>query len=341
MNKLNMKEFKSILEFQKHFDTDEKCREHLEQSRWNGTPACPHCGSINVCRFKTGKQFNCRDCRKNFSATVGTIYENSKIPLSKWYLATYILTNHSKGISSLQLAKWLGCTQKTAWFLNHRIREMLKETQPELLSTECEADESFIGGSVTNWSNKKRKEYVENGKNWQQNKTMVLGVVERGKSKIVERPHKVIKGKTVKEKIIEKESRVHTKVVKSVTIEELKTFIIDNVEEGAILYTDELAGYKHLATIYKHTSVNHSSGQYKVDNAHTNTIEGFWSLLKRQIVGIHHSISEQHLERYSQESAYRYNRRKLTQDEKFEDAVKKCNRRLKYNALIQKNIKRG
>lgn len=187
-----------------------------------------------------------------------------------------------------------------------------------------------------NWSNKKRKEFVERGRNWQENKTMVLGVVEREKSKIIERPHKVIKGKIVKEKIVEKESKVHTKVVKNISIEGLKSFIINNVEEGAVLYTDELAGYKHLATLYKHTSVNHSSNNYKIDNAHTNTIEGFWSLLKRQIVGIHHSVSEQHLERYSQEAAYRYNRKRLTQDAKFEDAVKRCEGRLKYKDLISK-----
>ena len=173
-----MNKFNSILEFQTYFDTDEKCRQHLEQSRWNGTPTCPYCGSTNICKFKTGKHFNCRECRKNFSVTVGTIYENSKIGLRKWYLATYILTNHSKGISSLQLSKWLGCTQKTAWFINHRIREMLKENEPELLYGNIESDEAFVGGSVTNWSNKKRKEYIEGGKNWQANKTMVIGVVE-------------------------------------------------------------------------------------------------------------------------------------------------------------------
>lgn len=333
-----MKEFKSILEFQNHFSTDEKCREHLELSRWNGTPACPFCGSINVCRFKTGKHFNCRDCRKNFSVTVGTIYENSKVPLNKWYLATYIITNHSKGISSLQLAGWLGVTQKTAWFLNHRIREMLKENQPELLSDTVESDETYVGGSVTNWSNKKRKEYIEGGKNWQANKTMVIGVVEREKSTIVERPHKIIKDRVVLEKIVTKESRVTAKVINAVTIDEIKAFIKANVKEGSNLYTDDLAAYKHLADVYNHESVNHSSGEYKKGDACTNTIEGFWSLLKRQIVGIHHSVSSGHLQRYSDEAVYRYNRRKLTQDQKFEDAVRRCNGRLKYRELIKKEL---
>lgn len=329
-----MKQFKSILEFQNHFSTDEKCREHLELSRWNGTPACPSCGSLKVHRFPNGKQFNCRDCRKNFSVTVGTIYENSKVPLHKWYLATYILTNHSKGISSLQLAGWLGVTQKTAWFLNHRIREMLKENQPELLSGSVESDEAYVGGSVTNWSNKKRKEYLEGGKTWYENKTMVIGVVEREKYSIVERPHKVIKDRIVKEKITTKESKVITKVIDSISIDEIKAFIKANVKEGSNLYTDDLAAYKHLADIYHYESVNHSSGEYKNGDACTNTIEGFWSLLKRQIVGIHHSVSSEHLQRYSNEATYRYNRRKLTQDEKFEDALIRCNGRLKYKDLI-------
>src|SRR5690349_2554192 len=122
-----MKIFKSILEFQKHFDTEQKCRDFLEQQLWNGTPACPFCGSINVHRFPNGKLFKCREkgCRNKFTVTVGTIYEDTKLPLTKWFLATYILAVHSKGISSLQLSKLLGTTQKTAWHLNHRIREML------------------------------------------------------------------------------------------------------------------------------------------------------------------------------------------------------------------------
>lgn len=330
-----MKEFKSILEFQKHFDTDAKCRQHLEQTRWNGTPACPYCGSINAHRLPCGKRFNCRDCKGKFSVTVGTIYENSKVPLNKWYLAAYILTNHSKGISSLQLASWLGVTQKTAWFINHRIREMLKENAPELLSDVVESDESFIGGSVTNWNNKKRKAYIEGGKNWQANKTMVIGVVERAKYTTVERPHKVIKDKTVIEKVITKESKVVTKVINAISIENITAFVKDKVKPGSYLYTDELAAYKHVADQYKHETVNHSASEYRKGDAYTNTIEGFWSLLKRQIDGIHHSVSSKHLQRYSNEAAFRYNIKRLPQDQRFESAIKRCNKRLKYDQLTR------
>src|SRR5688572_20053513 len=171
-----MKAFKSILEFQKHFDTDEKCRQFLEVQRWGDTPACPFCASTNVSRLKAGKRFQCneKECRKQFSATVGTMYENTKIPLTKWFLAMYILSNHSKGISSLQLASWLGVQQRTAWFLNHRIRVMLTDNQPELLEGIVEVDETWVGGKISNKHVSKRK-----GLNKNSNKTMVFGAVQR------------------------------------------------------------------------------------------------------------------------------------------------------------------
>ena len=303
-----MKTFKSILEFQSAFSSEEKCREYLEQQRWNGTPACPFCGSINVHRFPNGKIFKCREkeCRSKFSVTVGTIYENSKLPLAKWFLATYILSVHSKGISSLQLAGWLGCTQKTAWFLNHRIREMLTENAPELLSGIVEVDETYVGGKESNKHKSKRKVKAGTG-----GKTMVFGAVAR-------------------------EGNVITKVIPAATAENLLKAIDENVEEGTIMVSDENAGYKGLKKKYKHAKVNHSKGEYVRGGAHTNTIEGFWSLLKRQIDGIHHSVSPTHLQRYCNESAYRYNRRGVTQDERFNDAVLNCNTRLTYNQLINK-----
>lgn len=306
-----MKTFNSILEFQKHFNTDEKCRKFLEQQRWGNTPACPFCGSINVHRFPNGKTFKCREkgCRNKFSVTVGTIYENTKIPLTKWFLATYILTVHSKGISSLQLAGWLGITQKSAWHLNHRIREMLSNNAPELLEGICEVDETYIGGSETNkHASKKSPKGVSK-------KIMVLGAVER-------------KGK------------VRTKVIPKTDIETLTESVKEIVAEGSTMVTDEHHGYNRLKVLYDHRTVSHKQKEYVRKEeilVHTNNIEGYWNILKKQINGIHHFVSPKHLQRYCNESAFRFNHRESLQDERFVNAISNCNGSLKYKTLISKN----
>lgn len=302
-----MKTFKSILEFQKHFSTDEKCRTFLEQQRWGDTPGCIHCGSTNVRRFATDNRiFKCREkeCYKKFSVTVGTIYENTKIPLTKWFLATYILSVHSKGISSLQLANWIDVTQKTAWFLNHRIRVMLTEKAPEVLKGIVEVDETYVGGKISNKHVSKRKDLSK-----LDNKTMVFGAVSR-------------KGKVI------------TKVVPDTTKETLIQAVEQSVEQGSIMVSDELKSYKGLKKSYKHVRVNHSAKKYVIGAAHTNTIEGFWSLLKRQINGIHHYVSPKHLQRYCNEASFRYNQRAETQDERFNFATLNLNTRLTYKQLI-------
>lgn len=306
-----MKTFKNILDFQKEFNSEEKCREYLEQQRWNGTPACPFCGSINVHRFPNGKIFKCKEkgCRSKFSVTVGTIYENTKIPLTKWFLATYILSVHSKGISSLQLASWLGVTQKTAWHLNHRIREMLTNNAPELLEGIVEVDETYVGGSLKN-IHAKKKEALKG----LDNKTMVFGAVQRN-------------------------GKVKTKVIPETNLENVSKAIEEFVALDSTMVTDEHHAYNKVGLKYNHKKINHRGKEYvRKDDilVHTNTIEGYWSILKRQIDGIHHSVSPKHLHRYCNESAFRYNNKGVFQDERFAAALANCNGSLKYKTLIGK-----
>lgn len=308
-----MKTFKNIFDFQATFSNEEKCREYLEAQRWGSTPACPFCASTNVVRFATNNRiFKCREkeCRKKFSVTVGTIYENTKIPLTKWFLATYILAVHSKGISSLQLATWLGVTQKTAWHLNHRIREMLTVTAPELLEGIVEIDETYVGGSETNKHAYKRT--VRGGAG---GKAMVLGAVQRG-------------------------GNVKTKVIARTNAENIIPTIKEFVAPNTIMVTDEHHAYNKLHLDYTHKRVNHRDKEYvrREDiSVHTNSIEGFWNILKKQIDGIHHSVSVKHLQRYCNESSFRYNHRKAFQDERFADALANCEGSLKWKVLTAKS----
>ena len=304
--------FKSFAHMLEMLPTDNACREFLEQIRWGGSPVCPHCGVQNKEHYKLKQKgefnglYKCKDCRQRFTVTVGTIFEGSHIKLRKWFIAIYIFTSHKKGISSLQLHRDLGITQKTAWFMLGRLRNTFNITPKVQFTGTTQADETFVGGKNKNrHANKK----VENSQGRSsKDKTPIFGLVNDG--------------------------TVTTRVVRNTKSETLKPIINEMVEAGSIIVTDEWTGYIGLSNNYQHGILKHNSNQFVNNSFHTNSIEGFWPLLKRGIFGIYHSASPKHLSTYCNEFSYRYNTRKITDGERFSMTLANYSERLKYKDLI-------
>jgi transposase-like protein len=298
--------FKSLPKLLEYFKDNATCIEFLEQQRWSKTPVCPFCGGKQI--YRTNRGFKCKECTKKFTVTVGTIFENSKIKLTTWFAAVYLCTAHKKGVSSLQLSRDLGITQKTAWFMEHRIREMLRAKKSLLLKGTVQADETFVGGKNKNRHADKKVEGSQ-GRSVK-DKTPVFGMTNDGK--------------------------VNLAVVPNTQAETLKPIIKNLVEKGSIVVTDEWGGYSGLGKNYDHKVIKHNEGEYKKDGYHTNNIEGFWSLLKRGIFGIYHYASPQHLHRYCDEFSYRFNTRDIDDSDRFIASLTRVNGRLTYKQLIRK-----
>jgi len=272
------------------FTDADKAREHLEAVRWPDGPVCPHCGVVDEATAMQGKShrpglYKCKACRKPFSVTVGTVFERSKIPLNKWLLATHLMTASKKGISAHQLHRMLGITYKSAWFMAHRIREAMRpggETGP--LGGEgktVEADETFIGGKEKNRHKSKRAKKRLGG-NW---------------------------GKETVFSLVEREGQVRSVHTPSVTAATLRPILVAQLDHNTKLMTDDAGQYRHMHRDFDHEVVNHSAGEYVRGEAHTNTVEGYFSILKRGVTGTYHHVSQQHLKRYLAEFDFRYNER--------------------------------
>ncbi|MGP8217421.1 MAG: IS1595 family transposase [Bacteroidia bacterium] len=302
--------FRNLIEFMQVFSNDYICREYFEKQRWNGKPVCPHCQNDKN-NYTLGKegQYKCsnKECYKKFTVTVGTVFEGRKAPLHKWFAAMYLIVAHKKGISSLQLSSDIGVTQKTAWFMLMRIREMLTEKNPQALNNLVESDESFFGGKESNKHSNKKTKGTQGGSG----KAVVLGLLERGGDI----------------KVTPIENREGTTLL---------PIIAEQVTKGATIATDELRAYSQLSKDYTHITVNHSANEYVSGMAHVNGVEGFWSLMKRGINGIQHSVSKKHLHRYCDEYAYRYNNRNIADTERFVTAMLHTEGRLTYKQLIRK-----
>jgi len=268
-----------------HFQNEEKAREHLEGLRWPDGPVCPHCNETGAWPIKGGRKglFRCKQykCRKQFTVTVGTVFERSRVPLHKWLMATYLMCSSKKGVSAHQVHRTLGVTYKTAWFMSHRIREAMKDESLVPFGSNggmVEADETYMG----------KTEGMGKGPHLSK-KRKILSLVDRDTKKV----------RSVK--------------VDKVTIKVIQPIIRENLSRDAKLMTDQASVYKAIGPWFsEHNTVNHSIGEYvNKENPllHTNTVENYFSVFKRGMRGTYQHCAEHHLNRYLSEFDFRYNYR--------------------------------
>lgn len=298
------------LEAIRYFADADVAHDFMVRMRWPNGVKCPLCQSEDVTFTKTKDEkprrlWNCHGCKKQFTAKVGTIFEDSPIGFDKWLPAIWLAVNCKNGISSCELARALGVTQKTAWFMLGRIRYALQCGTFEKLSGVIEADESFFGGLSKNMHKSKRKKLGTGGVG----KTPVMGLLQR-------------------------EGRVVAKVVPDVQKETLQAEIHNHVEPGSDVYTDKWVAYRGLKRNFRHKTIDHAR-TYVRGKVHTNSIENFWSLLKRSIKGTYVHVNPEHLHRYVDEQAYRFNEREGSDSDRFVRATQSVTgRRLTYSKLI-------
>ena len=288
--KIDFTQFDSLFSVMEYFTTDQLCKQTIAQSRWSdGDVVCPYCGGHH-CHLCKDNRYLCKHCNHKFNVTVGTIFENTKISLRKWFIAMYLISSHKKGIASHQLARDIKVTQKTAWFILQKVRTLYGQTVNEL-SGEVECDEAYIGGREKNKHESKKTEGTQGRST--KTKTPVFGMIERG-------------GKLVAKKVKNTQGNTLSPIIRQI------------VKPGSRIFTDEFIGYKSLYdSEYTHAIVHHNAKEFVVGDAYTNSIEGFWGQLKRSIFGIYHFVSAKYLQRYVDEAVFRYNTREDKESVRF------------------------
>jgi transposase-like protein len=301
----------TLLEAVRYFSDEAVCRDFMAQLRWPDGVVCPRCEATAIGFIASRSLWRCKACKYEFTVKKGTIFEDSPIPLSKWLPALWMYSSFKKGVSSHQLAKNLGVTQKSAWFMAHRIRLAMEIGHFDApLSGEVEADETFIGG-LAKFQHENRRRHIGTGAS---GKTLVMGLLERGEN-----------------------PQVRTKVIPSRRKGTLQGMVRASVTPGSAVYTDAFKSYTGLDSDYIHGVVDHAE-RYVQDRIHTNGLENFWSLFKRMIYGTHHSVDPQHLDRYLAEATTRFNGRKVAESARFTSATSGViGKRITYRQLIGKD----
>lgn len=308
---IDFSQFDSLLSMVEYFSSEDICKDAIIESRWgkgeDQNVVCPYCGGHH-CVVRNDGRFRCNHCKKNFSCKVGTIFEDSNLPLRKWFIAMYLISSHKKGVSSCQLGRDIKVTQTTAWYMLLKIRTLFAQNDSVAMSGTVECDEVYIGGKEK-WKHASMKTPGTQGRSTK-TKTPVFGMMERSS---------IINSKGESEYM----SYVHAVVVDKTDRATLVPIIGQFVAVDSSVYTDELSAYGKLGSMgYNHHIVNHGSLQFVDEengDIYTNGIEGFWSHFRRMITGCYHDCSDKYLQKYVDESVYRWNTRKDSESERFCD----------------------
>lgn len=299
----------SLIEAVVYFADPAKASDFVAKMRWaDGIAICPNCDSRDHYYLASRRVWKCKVCKKQFSVKVGTIFEDSPLSLSKWLPAVWLLANSKNGISSHELGRALGVTQKTAWFMLHRIRAAMQAGSLDKLSGIVEVDETYIGGLSKNMHAKDRAERITGG--GAVDKTAVIGALQRG-------------------------GDVRAEIITDLTAPSLQGYVKDNVVNNSMVFTDSASAYNGLRWNFEHGATDHKVGQYVNGIIHSNGIESFWALLKRSIKGTYIAIAPKHLQAYLDERAFAYNHREEHDLYRFTMAMQNITgRRITYKELV-------